>query len=105
MTDVEIINSELYHPSNFYSKILTKNGTQNGKPTFVARNGNKNIVIRWSVIHGGWTISGETSQTEIVRFISRSDVSSPVDVISWIYLPNGTINEMVAAPLMYVNGK
>ena len=104
VTGVEIINTELYHPSYFYSQKLTNNGTHNGRPTFVS--GNETIVIRWNVTLGAWTISGKTSQNEeIVRFISRSDVPSPVDVTSWIYLSNGNENETVNAPLIHINGK
>ena len=94
----------MYHPSDFYAQTLINNGTLNRKQIFIS-DGSKKIVIRWNDTIGAWTISGQTPQTgEIIRFMSQSDVSNPVNAF-WSYLPNGTQNEMISAPLLNVKGK
>ena len=71
---------------------------------FVSDTGSKKIVIGWNDTLGAWTISGQTPENEeIIRFISQSDVSSPVKAF-WSYLSNGTENEIISAPLMHVKG-
>ena len=102
---VQITNSERYHPYDFYTQTLINNGTHKGKPIFISDNGSKKIILRWNDTFRAWTISGQTSKNvEIIRFMSKSDVSNPVKAIWW-YLPNGTENERISAPLMYVNSK
>ena len=85
--------------------MLTKNGTENGKPRYISDNASKQLVLRWDATLNAWTISGQTPQNEeTIRFIAKSDVSNPVDAI-WGYLPNGIENEMISAPLMHLKGK
>ena len=102
---MRITNSDLYHASRFYDRILQHDGDYNGRPNFTfSRIQNSlhspkfvTINVRYepnfeyqSESKPAWVIFGSNNpvdQTDgYTRFISWSDVSHPSTASDWLYL-------------------